>query len=497
MAARPNFVVVVADQLRADDLPLFSPEAPTRTPNLQRMARAGVAFSEVFGQHSVCSPSRVSYLSGLYPHVRGNRTLEHLIEPHEPNFLKDFKQGGYHVAVAGMRGDSFAPGATEVSAHQHGFLPQETRSAFTEFMHRRQPSNEPMARAHYRGLRSAEQGQTDFDETTVRAAEHWLQRPPAQPWLLYVPLIFPHPPFAVEEPWFSLYDRARMAPPRRATGAQPRYVQALRELHGWDRLQAADWAEIRAVYLGMVSRLDAHLGRLLDAAETDPGSNNHTVFVFFSDHGEYLGDYGLVEKWPSGLHECLTRIPLVLSGKGLAAPSATSTALVELLDVFPTLLDLAGITPAHQHFGRSFKACLARPGLPHRHRVFSEGGFTVEEERFLEHAPFPYDLKAALQHRDPQSVGKAVCLRDAQWTYVWRLYEPAELYDRKHDPHELVNLAGQPELAPVQAAMQEQVLRWMVQTADVLREKSPSRFSAVNLPGLGRAPPGTSMKDTA
>ena len=445
-----------------------------------RMARRGVAFSEVFGQHSVCSPSRVSFLSGLYPHVHGKRTLEHLLGPDEPNFLRQFKDSGYHVTIAGVRGDTFAPGATELSAHEYGFLPGETRTSFGAFMHRREPSEDPMARAHYHGLRSPGQARSDFDETTIQAAEQWLKHPRGQPWLLYVPLIFPHPPFTVEEPWFSMYERARVPPPRVARGAQARYVQALNRLHGWDRLTPDDWREIRAVYLGMVSRLDAHVGRLLDASALHA---DDTVFVFFSDHGDYLGDYGLVEKWPSGVHECLTRIPLIVCGPSVA-PAAQCNALAELIDVFPTLLDLAGIPVPQQQFGRSLKPCLTDPGHRHRSETFTEGGFTRDEANFLETARFPYDLKAALQKSAPESVGKVTCLRNAEWTYVWRLYEPAELYDRRRDPHEQHNLAGRAEHAAVESELRDVMLRWLVQTADVLRPGSPSRFSAVDLPGL-------------
>lgn len=487
MSQRPNFVVIVADQLRANDLPMFRANAPTRTPHLQRMAREGVAFSQVFGQHSVCSPSRVSFLSGLYPHVHGHRTLEHLLGPDEPNFLKLFKDNGYHVTIAGVRGDTFAPGATERSAHEYGFLPGEGRKVFSEFMHKREPNEAPMARAHFHGLRSPEQAKKDFDETTVQAAQHWLGQAPAQPWLLYVPLIFPHPPFTVEEPWFSMYAREDMAPPRLATGPQARYVQALHELHGWGRLSRDDWNEIRAVYLGMVSRLDAHVGRLRDAASAWA---DNTVFVFFSDHGEYLGDYGLVEKWPSGLHECLTRIPLIVSGKPVAAAAqaSQSEALIELIDVFPTLLDLAGITATHPHFGRSFRPCLSTPTRPHRKEVFSEGGFAVEEAPFFETARFPYDLKAALQKSEPKAVGKAICIRNAQWTFVWRLYEPAELYNRQTDPHEQHNLGGQSAYADIERELKDRILHWLARTADVLQPQSPSRFSSVNLPCIGERP---------
>ncbi|MFM1855248.1 MAG: hypothetical protein RLZ83_557 [Pseudomonadota bacterium] len=485
MPRRPNFLVIVADQLRADDLPIYRKDSPTRVPHLESLARGGVAFTEAFGQHSVCSPSRVSFLSGLYPHVHGHRTLEHLLAPRAPNFLKLFRHSGYHVAMAGVRGDTFAQGATEVSAHQYGFLPGEERRLFSDFIHRRPVSDEPMARAHYHGLKSAQAAAADFDESVVRAAERWLQGPVAQPWLLYVPLVAPHPPFTVEEPWFSMYDRQCLSLPRRAQGPQARYVAELNRLHGWERLREQDWRELRAVYLGMISRLDAHVGRLLDAVRH---SADDTVIVFFSDHGEYLGDYGLVEKWPSGLHECLTRIPLIVSGP-VGATAASSAAMVELIDVFPTLLDLAGIDCPFTHFGRSFRACLEHPAQPHRSEVFSEGGFTMQEVDFLENSRYPYDLKSQLQRTDPASVGKAVCLRNADWAYVWRLYEPAELYHRSTDPHELVNLAGRPEHAPVEQSLQQRLLRWLVETADVLEPRAATRFVPVDLPGLGAADP--------
>src|SRR5690606_17505604 len=116
-------------------------------------------------------------------------------------------------------------------------------------------------------------------------------------------------------------------------------------------LDAADWAELAATYHGMVSRVDDQLGRVLRAVDAT-GATDRTVTAFFTDHGEYLGDYGLVEKWPSGLHDCLLRNPLVLAGPGVPE-GEEQDAPAELVDVFATLLELAGVEPAHTHFGRS------------------------------------------------------------------------------------------------------------------------------------------------
>ncbi|SDH87917.1 Arylsulfatase A [Pseudomonas flavescens] len=480
MTSRPNFLVIVADQLRADCLPGFA-STPVRTPNLDRLAAGGVRFSEAFTQHSVCSPSRVSFITGRYPHVRGHRTLQHLLQPDEANFLQSFKEAGYHVVHAGSRGDTFGAGAAELALHEHGFADPALLD-FRDFFANHPPSDEgPLPRAHYLGSR--EPDVIDFDEAVIRSAERWLQAPPREPWLLYVPLIFPHPPFQVEEPWFSMYPRSGIELPRQARGAQPGFFAELIRRHGWDRLQDRDWQEIRAVYYGMISRLDMHVGRLQQAVARS-GGEGELFTAFFSDHGEYLGDYGAVEKWPAGVNECLVRTPLIVAGPDVAQ-GAKSAALIELIDLFPTLLHLAGISPAHQHYGRSFERCLREPAAEHRLEVFSEGGFRVEEAELFERATFPYDQKAQLQHDRPELVGKVVALRNREWTYVWRLYEPAELYHRPSDPHELVNLAGGSH-GDVEQALQQRLLRWLLDTADVIEGPRPARFVEIDLPRPGQ-----------
>ncbi|NIE55166.1 sulfatase-like hydrolase/transferase [Burkholderia sp. Ax-1735] len=487
MTKQPNFIVIVADQLRADCVHAVHPSTPVLTPNLDRLAADGVAFTQAFGQHSVCSPSRVSFLSGLYPHVAGHRTLGHLLGPHEPNFLRVFKENGYHVAMAGGRGDSFAAGATELSMHEHGFLPEETRRSAAEFLRSKTQGdpNDPMVRAFYRGQRSQDQANAEYDEVVVRTAEHWLKHAPREPWVLYVPLFAPHPPFEAEEPWFSMYDREAVPERVGGTGRMPAYVDALAKAHGWDRMTDAQWRELRAVYYGMVSRLDHHVGRIMNAAgqATEP---ERLITTFFSDHGEYLGDFGLAEKWPSGVHDCLLRNPLIVSGGSTPGVAGTvSDALVELIDVFPTLLDLAGLQATHAHYGRSFARCLRETGAAHREKVFSEGGFLVSEADHFENAGFPYDIKGVQQKEHPESVGKVAVVRTLEWTYVWRLYEAPELYRRTTDPHETTNLAGLPEYAEIEAGMLASLLRWQVETADVLPAGKGTRFPVVDLPRPG------------
>ena len=105
----------------------------------------------------------------------------------------------------------------------------------------------------------------------------------------------------------------------------------------------------------------------------------------------------------------------------------------------------------------------------------------MSEEPLLEQAPYPYDIKAGLQHEDTSLVGKAISLRDQTWTYIYRLYEPAELYHRHNDPHEMHNLEADPEYRDLVDRFEQDVLKWMVESSDLMPWKSDDRFPQVNL----------------
>jgi arylsulfatase A-like enzyme len=468
----PNVVLLIADQLRSDAVGLAG-NPVSRTPNLDALATAGTAFTEAYVQHPVCSPSRVSFLTGWYPHVRGHRTLTHLLQPDEPNLLRILREVGYHVSWAGERGDTFAPGVTELSVDEYGFDHRPTRPLAHEF------SSDLHARLFYGGRLPT--GGTDHDEAAVVTAERRLASSPPEPWALVVAFMAPHCPFQVEEPWFSMIDRDAVPDPLPVpAGRQAAFKEALRTRAGLDRATPELWREVAAVYHGMVARLDSHVGRVLGAVERS-GQADRTVTVFFSDHGEYLGDFGLVEKWPSAMDRCITATPLIVAGAGLPGGRRCG-APVELVDVLPTVLELAGVEAPHHHFGRSLVPLLHDPGGHHRSHAFTEGGFTEAEEPQLERAPFPYDIKAGLQHEQPRLVGRSVAVRNRRWTYVWRLYEPPELYDRRSDPSESVDLSGTEAAHDVEADMADALLRWQVETSDVIPTVEDPRSPAVDRP---------------
>ncbi|KAK7978752.1 choline-sulfatase [Apiospora saccharicola] len=444
---RPNLVIFMPDQLRFDSLGCTSPAGhPVQTPHIDAFARRGTLFTNCFTQASVCSQSRCT-----------------------------------------PRGDTFAPTVTELSLDEYGFL--ETPEFVPKFG-KRNPGDPPpekdesiWGRLFYRGLRNVHQAM-DYDDAVVRSALTWLDCPPAdKPWVLFMPLLFPHCPFQVEEPYFSQYARDAMPPianPKEKTGYEPRYMGNIRERYGTDRATPEVWNEVKATYYGMISRLDAQFGRIIAALDKSNRWKD-TVSMFFMDHGEYLGDYGLIEKWPSGLSDVLVHEPLIVAGAGLPA-GQTSAAMAEMVDLIPTVFELCGIGQDFPHNGQSLVPVLVDGATEHKKYAYSEGGFLKSEEPLLEQSPYPYDLKAALQHQDAAVwVGKALAIRDPTWTYIYRLYEPCELYHRQDDPHEMHNLAEKPEVRDVIKEFQREALRWMVDSSDFVPWAQNDRFPKVDL----------------
>jgi arylsulfatase A-like enzyme len=472
MPSRPNFLIIMPDQLRADCVGCFGNDI-VQTPNIDALAARGVRFGNAYANHPVCGPSRVSLMTGWYPHTRGHRTLTHLVKPWEPNLLRYLKEAGYNVAWAGQRGDMFAPGVTEASTHFCGWLVKPTALG----MGPQYPEGSKEYDTFLHGVRPGDDPWLDFDEACVQTAEQWLEGSPPEPWVLFVPLIFPHLPFEVEARWYDLYAGQAMPPPIPPTAGKPAFHDALRAKCGSHRLDTEDWAEITRLYYGMISRVDDQLGRLVAKLGTT-GAGARTSVWFFTDHGEYLGDFGLVEKWPSGLDDCLLRNPLIVTLPG-GAEGAVAAGFTEMVDILPTMLELAETDARHTHFGHSLAATLRSPATVVRDAAFSEGGFAIDDVHLFESPTGEYRKKGELQHVQPSSVGKAAVIRTEDFTYVYRLYESDELYDRRRDPHEIHNRIDDPALVDTAADLKDRLFGWLMSTSDVIPWDADPRFPKV------------------
>jgi arylsulfatase A-like enzyme len=464
--AKPNFLFFMADELRADAVHCID-DRPIQTPTMDRLADEGSSFGRFYVQHPICSPSRASFMTGWYPHTRGHRTLTYLLRPHEPNLLKYLKSAGYHVEWNGkndlLAKESFADSVSKRCEKWSASLMPWTKNPW--------PPDHPHYKSLYWGCRG-EAPYKDYDSMWVREAIQFLRSRPPEPFFLYLPLIFPHPPYMVEEPYFSMYDRDKVTPPLPVRlDDKPHFMRELRHRYGIDRLSEADLREIVATYWGMVTRVDDLLGELMTALDSSPLSEN-TVVVVTSDHGDYVGDYGQTEKWWTGFQDCILRVPLIIRLPGRQGGGRID-AFTESIDVFATIMELAGIEPQHTHFGRSLLPLMRRETTEHRSAVFADGGHAPSETHALEPL-WPdgtdygtYYEKTHIQYEDPTTLAKAAMIRTERWKYVARLAgQLEELYDLEADPGELVNRIDDEGLRDVVAELRNELLQWFLRTGD-------------------------------
>jgi arylsulfatase A-like enzyme len=462
-----NFIFFMPDELRAESVGCYG-HPLVQTPNMDALAAEGVRFEQCHVQHSVCTPSRCSMMTGWYPHVRGHRTLWHMLRPDEPNLLRYLKGKGYTIHWYGkndlLSPESFADSVDVAESRGKGkfgdnpFPPDDPR--YYSFLY--DPYDAPL--------------EDHGDYATVQAGIDFLESKPSQPFLLYLPLTFPHCPYSAPQPWHDQIDPDDLPALRPADlPDRPDFHRLIRQTRRLDQVDESVLRKINAVYLGMTGFVDYLLGRLLNALDESGLADDTAIFVL-SDHGDYAGDYGLVEKWPSAAEDVITRVPLIARIPG-GARGHNVTEPVELFDLMATTLDLGGIEAQHTHFARSLVPQLhGADGDPDR-AVFCEGGYARHEphnfegranrDQFARSAEHIYYPKGKLQQEHPDSVGRNTMIRTATHKLVHRPMGMGELYDLVADPQELANRYAAPQYAEIRQQLERRMLDWLVQTSDV------------------------------
>lgn len=466
---RPNIIWINPDEMRADLLGCYG--APVSvTPNMDRLAREGVRFDQCHVQHTVCTPSRCSFTSGWYPHVRGHRTLWHPMQPDEPTVMRYLKQDGYQVHWWG-KNDLLAPGSYAEAITEH-HRPSAPRAHSDDLF-------KPDEAGYYSFLRGPADGEFHeraMADDSIRLLEQ--HQPGDAPFFHLHTWGMPHCPFTCPQPWYDLVDPDDL-PPLRALRDDPKpdFIDLLRRYRGTDEWDVDHpvFRKIRAVYYGMAAYVDHQIGRLLDALDRTGLADNTWVYVF-TDHGDWAGDYGLVEKWSSGMDDCLTRSPLLIRGPGVSAGHVAPDP-VELFDIMPTTLDHAGIEARHTHFARSLTPQLAGDAGDPDRAVFTEGGYDQHEPHCFEGKPgrdpfgvnpaHIYYPKGRQQQEEPQSTCRSTSIRTASHRLTIRSSGADELYDLRADPEERHNRVGAPELAQIEADLRDRLMRWYLRTSDV------------------------------
>ncbi len=505
MNRKPHIIIFNPDEMRADALGhLGNPAA--QTPFLDAFARReAVSFSRAYCQNPVCVPSRCSFFTGLYPHVRGHRTMNYLLRPGEATLFSELKDAGYYVWM-NDRNDLLAgqiPGWAESHASEIYCGGQERPGPGPLRPGLRGEPGSKYYYSHFEGqLGTGPDGtRRNGDDEAVDAAIRLIRnRPSDQPLCIFLGLFDPHPPYQIEEPYFSAIDRKKLPPrirPEDCSG-KSRILGEIRRYVGMDSFTEEDWDELRAVYLGMCAKIDAQFRRLTDALK-EAGIYDDSAIFFLSDHGDFTGDYGLPEKAQNSFEDCLTRIPLLIKPpKEFPLDPGISDSLAELVDFYATAMDLAGVRPSHTHFGRSLLPVLRDRGAVVRDYACCEGGRLPGETHCDEyHSPDgreadPRDVywpKKKAQS-DPVAHSKGIMLREKRFKYVSRLLGRDELYDMETDPGETTNLIDLPEMRDTVAEMRFSLMKWLQATGDIVPYEADRRFTREMLFTKGRAVAG-------
>lgn len=446
---RPNILFIAVDDLRPELGCYGNPLI--KSPNLDRLARAGVVFNRAYCQQAVCSPSRSSLLTGTRPDttkVWDLKTHFRTALPEVVTLPQLFKNNGYFVQGMGKIYHSGFddPSSWSVplttpnvaaygSAENRALLQKKRQQAIAEGRNEGDLVQAGKAAAY----ESADVPDNTFHdgklaEMAIAALREIKQK--HQPFFLAVGFIRPHLPFVAPRKYWDLYDPAQipLAPnPFRPKGAPDYAILEGGELRTYDHIPPGHLSDdlarrLKHGYYAAVSYMDAQVGRVLEELDR-LGLRDNTIIILWGDHGWKLGEHDAWCKHSNVEND--TWAPLLLSVPGMKNAGQHTDALVEFVDIYPTLAELAGLPlPAHLE-GSSFRPVLDNVKRPWKTAAFSQYprpsgakrlmGYTMRTDR--------YRFTAWVQRDDHSQI------------------DALELYDHQSDPQENQNLANQPEHA--------------------------------------------------
>ena len=456
---RPNILWICTDQQRYDTIGALG-NRHVSTPNIDRLVAEGVAFERAYCQSPICTPSRASFLTGMYPsavHVNGNGNES--FPDHPPLVTRTLADSGYDCGLIGK--------LHLASAYQR--IEPRVDDGYRYWQYSHAPRDDWETGHDYADWVKANGGDLDAfnkDVDGVPAQLHqttWCAEKTIEfmneaqgSWLASVNIYDPHPPFNPPKSYREQFDPGQMPGPLyedsddeqqkrlagidfQSRGQHPDELDIASPVipytPGNDRNAAAqgtsgrrDARTLQAAYYAMIKLIDDRLGDMLQALD-DSGQRQDTVIIFTSDHGETLGDHGLIQKG-CRFYEGLVRVPLIFSWPAQFGAGVRSDALVELVDQAPTLLELAGLHVPERMQGRSLLPILKGEVPPSQHRDFVRCEF--------------YD---ALQAEDGTF---ATMYRDERYKLVvYHGHNLGEMYDLVEDPDEFEDMWDEPEAQPI------------------------------------------------
>jgi arylsulfatase A-like enzyme len=464
LSDRPNIVVLMTDQQRADCLGAAG-HPVVRTPHMDRLAAEGLRFTNAYTTCPICMPARSSFLAGTYCHNHGQWTNVGRLPENADTYCHRLTAVGYRTCHVGkshlyshrgghhldeMRPFMNALGWDDVLETTGPWATLRTDSIMTDRWKERGCLD--TFRDDYRKRREAgptralwpspmppgEHADAFVGDTAVDYISGYDR---SRPLLLFVGFGGPHEPWDPPADWAAKYDPAAMDPALPVTEPGPWVPPAAAEhqralQNDGLALTPEITGQIRALYYAKISHVDSHFGRILERLESR-GMLDDTWIIFWSDHGEMLGDKGRLMK--QVFYESSARVPLVVRPPRGAADGLVSESLVSQIDVYPTILEIAGAEPKPDCFGTSLVPFADEPTLKAHDVVASE----IDASRLC----------------------RKTMIRDERHKLVVSS-DGAELslYDLIDDPAESINLIGKPGTEDTVARLRDRMLTWLLET---------------------------------
>ena len=433
---RPNVLLIAVDDLNTS-LGCYA-HPLVKSPNMDRLAARGGRFDCAYCQYPLCNPSRSSLLSGLRPdtsHIYDNGTPIRKVFPDIVTLPQLFKNNGYFSGRVGKIYHYGVPG-------QIGTSGLDDPPSWNEFVNPRgrdrddeadvinfTPSRQLGAALCWMEAKGTDEEQTDgkVAAETIRL----LEEHKGKPFFIAAGFYRPHVPDIATQKYFELYPLEKVTlpqePPEHITNIRPIALTTKPLNYG---IEEEKLRRFKRAYFASISFVDAQIGKVLDALDRLKLADN-TIVVLFGDHGWSLGEHGQWQK--QLLFEEVARVPLIIA---LPKTSVTgvSPRTVELVDIYPTLVDLCGLPRPEKPEGRSVKMLLDNPRA---------------------HWAVPAVTQQVRNQEGTRIMGYSV--RTERWRYTeWDDGKAgSELYDHNADPHEWRNLAHDPQYSRIVSMMKK------------------------------------------
>lgn len=457
MKPRPNILHLMVDQQRFDTIAALG-NPIIKTPNLDRLVREGVSFTNAYSPCPVCAPARAAMIHGQYPHHIG--CYENCCA--NPEIRVEERQ-------------TFMHGLTDAGYRTHGvgkchFMPDKNAMrGFETRLRQEEGEGSPETNDYTRWLRE-EGGLPYIGDPAGTGSEMYyipqLARVPAshhptqwianesvrfldeqsgetdRPWYLYTSFLHPHPPLSPPYPWHNLYRPGDMPLPMVPAEAESllTYVNRVQ-----NRYKAIDSGVNRnlmqcviAYYYACISFIDYQIGRLLETLERN-GQLDRTLILFTSDHGEFLGDYNCYGK--RSFLDVSAKVPLIVRWPGASMAGSRCEAPASLIDLAPTFLGVAETTlSSHELDGESLWSLAS--GRSERGMVFGQHAYTHHVDLSRSRS-----IRREFEGGDREAIAatSSYMAVDPRWKFIYSAADDAEfLFDRLADPRETLNKAGIP-----------------------------------------------------